>query len=137
MHDLTLRYVFAFVATQIIEVPIYVRGPLRTLTLSAKRAIGYAFVASLLTHPIAALALPWLVAHFVARPVFVPGHTVVDGCFVARVLVHGLVSEGFAVVVEGLYLKRLGARRPFAWSLVANGASVTVGACLTLTTGFP
>ena len=135
MNDLALRYAFAFFATQAIEVPIYVRGPLRTMP--TRRALVVAFGASLLTHPIAALVLPWLVAHIVERPVFVPGHTVLDAAFGIKVLVHGFASEGFAVVGEALYLRRVGVRRPLLWSLAANGASVTVGAILTLTTGFP
>ncbi len=135
MNDLAIRYAFAFLATQAIEVPIYVRGPLRAMPI--RRALVLAFGASLLTHPMAALGLPWLVAHLVEKPIFVPGHTALDAAFGLRVLVHGLASEGFAVLGEALYLRLLGVRRPLAWSLLANGASVTVGAILTLTTGFP
>ncbi|HRG97582.1 MAG TPA: hypothetical protein PLR99_15110 [Polyangiaceae bacterium] len=133
MSDLALRYAFAFVATQLVECPIYARGPLR----GHRRPVVAAFGASLLTHPFAALLLPALLGRVVERPVWVPGVTTLTADFALRVAAFGLVSEGFAVLVEAAYLRALGVRRAFGWSLLANGASAGLGAALTLTLGFP
>jgi len=133
LSDLAARYLFAFVATQIVECPIYARGPLR----GARHPWVTAFGASLLTHPFAALALPALLGRVVERPVWVPGVTALTADFALRVAAFGLVSEGFAVLVEAAYLRALGVPRAVGWSLLANGASAGLGAALTLTFGFP
>lgn len=133
MNDLALRYAFAFVATQLVECPIYALGPLRR----RPHPVVAAFGASLLTHPFAALALPALLGRVLERPVWVPGETALTTEFALRVAAFGLLSEGFAVVVEAAYLRALGARRALAWSLLANGASAGLGACLTLAFGYP
>ena len=131
--DFVARYTFAFVATQLVEVPLYVWGPLRGTRHAAAKAFG----ASLLTHPFAAVLLPALLGLVLQRPVWIPGETALTTDFVLRVAAFGLVSEGFAVGGEAAYLRALGAPRPLAWSLLANGASAGLGAVCTLVFGFP
>ncbi len=128
--DFPLRYGIAFVATQAVEMPIYLAGPLKNRPLAA-------FGASAITHPFAAVVLPALLALAVAQPYYVPGQTVVDASFVLRVALYAVASESFAIGVEALYLKRLGVRRPLVWSLVANLTSATIGAAITVLTGYP
>ncbi len=134
--DFVARYAFAFVATQVIEVPIYVLGPLR----GRRGAFAQAFGASLLTHPFAAVLLPGLLGRVLERPVWSPGETALTADFALRVLLFGLLSEGFAVGAEALYLRSLtgmAARRALLWSLLANGASAGLGAVCTAVFGFP
>ncbi|AKT37455.1 hypothetical protein [Chondromyces crocatus] len=90
----------AFLFTQCVEMPIYAR--------CARTGWGPAFGASALTHPIV-----WFV-----MPELLPGNYWV---MVA-------VAEAFAVVAEAVYL-RFGFRleRALLWSLLANGASFSIG----------
>jgi hypothetical protein len=90
----------AFLFTQIIEIPIYMRG----LGCSPGRAFG----ASLLTHPVV-----W----------FVFSHPAIPAPYLARVA----AAELFAWLAEAAYFRRWGARRALFWSLVANAASATLG----------
>ena len=89
-----------FLVTQIIEVPIH-SWPLRG-------NVVVAFGASALTHPIL-----WFV--------IVPALGGVPWLWTA------VLGETFAVVVEALWLRAFRVRRAFLWSLLANGASFTLG----------
>jgi hypothetical protein len=88
-------------ATQAVEVPIYVRAlhgrPWRL-------RLWVAFMASAITHPIA-----WALG-----PVLDP------------FVLHLLVAEAFAVGVEALWLRRHGVPQAVWWSLTANAASVAI-----------
>jgi hypothetical protein len=101
-----LEWLLAFAITQAVEIPIYVwafpgeRWPWRALK---------AFGASAITHPFVWFLFPFLL----------PGH--------ARYLTMVVVAESFAVGVEAVYLRLLGAGRALAWAMVANGASFSVG----------
>lgn len=104
------RWLVAFAATQLVEIPIYLfaqrRHPLaqRRATAPPRLAaqLWIAFAASAITHPIA-----WGLGA-VLRPFWV----------------YALVAETFAVVIEALWLRRHGVPQAAWWSLTANAASV-------------
>jgi hypothetical protein len=112
-----LRWLTAFAVTQIVEVPIYLLAQ-RNRRRSVLARLAVAFAASALTHPIVWFVVPavwrgrsyWLMVAF---------------------------SEAFAVLAEALWLSRFRVPRALAWSLAANGASVTVGLGLRAITGWP
>jgi hypothetical protein len=96
-----LGWLYAFVFTQVVEVPIY------------RRALGgrtlVAFGASAITHPIVSFVFPLL-------------H--------ASPWVWMTAAESFAVVVEAAWIGLFGVRgvaRCLGWSLLANGASFGLG----------
>lgn len=91
----------AFVATQVVEMPIYV---LAQRGSPWSRRLGVAFMASTITHPIA-----WAM-----------------GLVLQPFLLHVLVAEAFAVTVEALWLRRWGVERAFWWALTANASSVAI-----------
>jgi len=96
-----LSWALAFVVTQIVEVPIWMRAfraPLRFVK---------AFGATAITHP-----LLW----FVLTPRW-------RGEYWTMVL----FGEALVVLVEAAYARFLGARAPLLFSLVANAASAAVG----------
>ncbi len=95
-----LRWLQAFVFTQIIEVPIYRRG--------FRCGFWEAFGASALTHPL----VYWFVASGVWRVAW---------------SWRAAAAESFAWGVEALYFAVLGRRRAGLWSLLANGASFGTG----------
>jgi hypothetical protein len=104
--NVALRWLVAFVFTQAIEVPIYMRalGIRPDQGGGRARALAIAFGASLITHPIVWFVIPrlWLGRSYEAMVV---------------------ASEIFAVGAEAIYLQRFGVHRAFAWSLTANAAS--------------
>lgn len=90
-------WLVAFVFTQVVEVPIY----LRVTTLRV------AFLASTFTHPIV-----WFVF-----PMFWPrGYWSMIAA-----------AETFAWGMEALWLRSMGVKRPMVWSLIANAASFGLG----------
>jgi hypothetical protein len=101
-------WLIAFVLTQVVEIPIYVRG-LRGSRLRAiwSRAL-VGFGASAITHPFVWFVFPMLLE---------------DHDYVVMVL----CAEGFAVAIEAIWLAQFGARGPLLLSAIANGASVAVG----------
>lgn len=97
------RWLLAFAATQLVEVPIYVLAQRRAAAPRSTTAqLWIAFAASAITHPIA-----WGLGA-VLRPFWL----------------HALVAETFAVVIEALWLRRHGVPQAAWWSLTANAASV-------------
>lgn len=91
----------AFLFTQLVEVPIYVR----TLNCS----IPVAFGASAITHPLVWFGFfnPWIEADYASRVI---------------------AAELFAWLVEAAYFAFLFHKRhALRWALVANGASVSAG----------
>jgi hypothetical protein len=90
-------WLLAFAFTQAVEIPIYRR---------AGAPLWVAFAASALTHPVVwfvfpLLDLPWLWMV--------------------------LCAELFAWLAEAAWLRWHGVRRPLWWSLLANGASLSLG----------
>jgi len=96
----------AFLLTQLIEVPIYLRAA-RSLPL-LKRAT-YAFGASAITHPIIWFCLPW-------------------GTMSYALLL--IMAECFAIGMEGLWGCCWRVPRPWITSLTANAASLATGMIL-------
>jgi hypothetical protein len=92
-----LAWLLAFAFTQAVEIPIYRR---------AGAPLWVAFGASALTHPVVwfvfpRAGLPWLWMV--------------------------LWAELFAWLAEAAWLRWHGVRRPLWWSLLANGASLSLG----------
>ena len=90
-------WLLAFAFTQAVEIPIYRR---------AGAPLWVAFAASALTHPVVWFVFPlaglewgWMVVW----------------------------AELFAWLAEALWLRWHGVRRPLLWSLLANGASLSLG----------
>lgn len=104
-REYVAEWLVAFALTQAVEVPIYAG-----LAIPGRRRIAKALVPSALTHPVV-----W----FVLAPAWTGSWAAMVG-----------VAETFAVVAEALVLRALGARRPLAWSLAANAASLAVGMAL-------
>jgi hypothetical protein len=123
-----VTWLAAFAFTQCIEVPIYMRA------MRGRPAV--AFGASAITHPIVWFVVPrlWVqlyLALIASSTVFVIRAPALR--YAAMVL----LAECFAVVIEALYLRAFEIRRAFAWSLFANGASVTLGLLSRTLSGWP
>lgn len=115
-----VAWLSAFLLTQAVEVPIYLRGLSRDRPTPFRRwpaALAVAFAASAITHPIVWFVMPRLV----------PGEYVV---MVA-------IAEGFAIATEGAWLHAFGLRRAWLWAVCANAASVFVGLGLRSLFGWP
>lgn len=102
------RWLFAFVFTQVIEVPIWWRS------LPAQQGRGtrlaLALLPSTLTHPVVWFGFPaWVTSSWLAMLI---------------------AAETFAVVAEAAVahvVMRLPLSRALLWSLLANGVSASVG----------
>lgn len=116
----------AFLFTQAVEVPVYAVGLQRSrddapfpITGAPARAVA-AFGASLITHPVVWFLIP----------------RIRFGSYEAMVF----AAESFAVIVEALYFHAIGAmtmRRAILFSILANGASVTLGLSCRALFGWP
>jgi hypothetical protein len=98
----------AFLLTQAVEIPIYLRGARR---LPLRRRWILAAGASTLTHPLLWFAVPW-------------------ASDVPPYWVKLAGGESAVIAVEALFCGRLGLRRPWLWSAAANLASVAAGVAL-------
>lgn len=116
MDDYRVGWFAAFLFTQAVEIPIYIGG--------ARARFDQAFLASALTHPIVWFALPPMY-----QAVFAALGGVAVGALPEGVHYWFLfaISESFAVVAEGLYLRNLGKKHAFLWALAANASSVALG----------
>ena len=131
----------AFVFTQALEMPIYLapfrhrvdaRGdPLPPESLRWR--LGFAFLASMATHPYVWFVIPVLFSsHAWLRLVaWSPG---VEQW---RYELFFVTAESFAVVAEGLLLRALRVPHPLLWALVANATSAGLGMLLRELTGWP
>lgn len=106
-----LAWLIAFIFTQIVECPIYIKAFLKTEP-SLRKNIRKALGASALTHPVVWFFFPKL-WYALDWPLGYWGMA--------------FFAELFAVVVEALYLKLWNIRRAFLWSFVANAASLSLG----------
>jgi hypothetical protein len=100
-------WLWAFGLTEAVEVPIY----LALLRLPWPRRLGAAFGTSALTHPCVWFVLPGLLVPLISYWGYLA------------------VAESFAILLEALVCRSLGAPWPraFTASLVANAASCCVG----------
>lgn len=132
----------AFVFTQAIEVPIYCRalgdradprGGAALPRESLRWRLGFAFVASMLTHPYVWFVIPgafWSRGWLAATQAW-------PGLDAWRYELFFVTAEGFAVAVEALLLAALRVRRPWLWALLANASSAGLGMLLRELTGWP
>jgi hypothetical protein len=92
----------AFLFTQIVEVPIY--------AFALRGRLLIAFAASLITHPIVWFGFPYF------------------GRLTGSIYpVTVALAELFAITVEAVFLHRMGLKKAWAWAIVANLTSVTLG----------
>lgn len=122
-----MPWFWAFLFTQVVEVPIYMR---------AMRARFYeALGASSLTHPIVWFVIPdaldSLHLHIVERR---PSLWLAPS---TRYVVMVVVAEVFAVVAEAIYFRIIGLEKPWRWSLIANMASFGLGSLSRFWFGVP
>ncbi len=101
----------AFVTTQLVEIPLYLRGARK---LPAGKRWLFAAGASSLTHPFLWFAIPW--ESIAWEPVDYWPTVILAECNI--------------VLIEGVFGKSLGVPHPFFWSLTANSASVLTGILL-------
>ncbi len=106
--DFVLRWLTAFVFTQIVEMGIYVQAFPKERPLRERVAI--AFCASAITHP-----LVWFVIPDVTASLGISWWPTVG------------IAESFAVLAEAALLASFGVRAPLLWALLANGASFLIG----------
>lgn len=131
---LFLHWALAFGLTQAIEVPIYLRAMRER---PRWQALAIAFGASSWTHPIVAFVIPALWRLAFVPVAYIPGETPVTRDFLVRALGFFAVAEGFAITGEALYLRLFAVGHALRWSTAANLASSSIGAALTLLTGWP
>lgn len=122
-----MPWFWAFLFTQIVEVPIYMRG----LRARFHEALG----ASSLTHPIVWFVIPqagdWFYLHVLEQrfSIWLTAST--------RYAIMVAFAEVFAVVAEALYFRVIGLEKPWRWSLIANMASFGLGMLSRYYLGFP
>jgi len=125
-------YAIAFALTQIVEVPIYVIALSRSRPPGGVRRsfgsrVGIGFGASVITHPIVWFVMP-------AVSMWIYGAVVGAGGpglgTLGRTLAYGGLAEGFAIVVEALYLRAFAVKHAVWWAAGANAASVVIGTAL-------
>jgi hypothetical protein len=131
----------AFVFTQALEMPIYLRAmrgrvdargqPLPPESLRWR--LGFAFLASMATHPYVWFVIPSL---FSSRPWQIAVARW-PGLLPWRHTLFFITAESFAVLAEALLLRALRVPRPLLWALVANAASAGLGMLMRAWTGWP
>jgi hypothetical protein len=122
-----MPWFWAFLFTQIVEIPIYMRG-LRARMLEA-------FGATALTHPIVWFVIPEAFEWFY-RAVFAH-HASLQMTANTRYYVMVAIAETFAVVVEALYFRALFLEKPWRWAFIANMSSFGLGMLSRTAFGFP
>lgn len=132
----------AFLFTQVLEVPIYYvllgrradpRSGAALAPESRRWRLGFAFLASMATHPYVWFVIPSLFYGelwdwITWRLPWLEGW---------RYLAYFAVAESFAVAAEALLLRALRVPRPFLWALVANATSALTGLGLRWLIGWP
>lgn len=106
--DLALRWLTAFVLTQLVEMGVYVQALPEERPRRERLAI--AFCASAVTHP-----LVWFVIPDVTTSLGLSWWPSVG------------IAETFAVLAEAALLACFGVRAPLLWALGANGVSFLLG----------
>ncbi len=119
-----MPWMHAFLFTQIVEIPIYLK-PLSGRAWHSR--VLLAFGASALTHPIV-----W----FTFTELFLGSQPIMERSD-ATYWIFVVVAESFAITCEALYLRMLGVQRALLWALGANLASVTLGFLSRYAIGWP
>jgi hypothetical protein len=122
-----MPWFWAFLFTQIVEVPIYMRG----MRARFHEALG----ASSLTHPIVWFVIPELWDRFYLN--VLQRHTSIWLTSSTRYVIMVVFAEVFAVVAEAFYFRFIGLEKPWRWSLIANMASFGLGSLSRAYLGFP
>ena len=117
-------FLLAFAVTQLVEVPIYLRALQGRRPSPWITRASIAFGASAITHPIVWFVMPWATTALYRIALRAGAPALGE---LGRTLLYGALAEGFAVLVEGLYLRGFGVKRAMIWSISANAASVVVG----------
>ncbi|HEY0135644.1 MAG TPA: hypothetical protein VGB85_16285, partial [Nannocystis sp.] len=119
------------VFTQVFEVPIYLVALRRRADSPEplRWRLGFAFLASMATHPYVWFVIPTLftASAWRAWPALDPW----------RHALFFVTAETFAVLAEGLLMRALRVPRPFLWALVANATSAGLGMLTRALTGWP
>ncbi len=121
----------AFVATEVVEGPIYffalTRFAIRRTTFqSAKQRLTrmlLGLLPSLVTHPLLWFAFPLVWLRFAPLPRF----DFATGEGIPSLLVYGAVGEGLVLLIEAFVLARCGLSRSLLWSLIGNLTSAVLG----------
>lgn len=130
-----VHWFWAFVCTQALEVPIYVAALARRVDPRAgaplpreslRWRLGFAFLASMATHPYVWFVIPSLFT----SPLWTAAAARWPGLTAWRYALFFAVAESFAVLAEALLLRALRVPRPLLWSLAANATSAGVGLAL-------
>jgi hypothetical protein len=124
-REFVIAWLWAFLFTQVVEVPIYVALMRRAAGRAAPPEglvwqIALGLGASTMTHPIVWFVIPRIVP---------------DPYWVMVI-----VAESFAVIAEGIYfyaLRAFGLPRAMLFSLLANAASAGLGFLCRSAFGFP
>ena len=131
----------AFVFTQALEMPIYLAAFRRRVDArgeplppeSLRWRLGFAFLASMATHPYVWFVIPAL---FSSR-LWLGMVAQWPGLLAWRYELFFITAESFAVLSEALLLRALRVPRPLLWALVANATSAGLGMLLRELTGWP
>ena len=141
MSPVVSAWFSAFVFTQAFEVPIYLvalrrRADARGVLLppeSLRWRLGFAFLASMATHPYVWFVIPTL---FSSRLWFAAA-TAWPALEPWRHALFFVSAEAFAVLAEGWLMRALRVPRPLLWALVANATSAGLGMLTRALTGWP
>jgi hypothetical protein len=124
----------AFVFTQLIEAPIYLRAQVRDGEPAGwVRRLGLGLLASAITHPCVWFVIPRIFYSETYDALAYRFPALLDH----RYTLFFLVAETFAVVAEALLLRAFGLRRAFLWALLANATSAGLGYIARHYTGWP
>lgn len=122
-----MPWFWAFLFTQVVEIPIYMRG----MRARFHEAAG----ASSLTHPVVWFVIPGLCDRLYLRildrfPSFWLGAS-------TRYIIMVVIAEVFAVTAEALYFRMIDLKQPWRWSIIANMSSFGLGMLSRHYLGFP
>lgn len=122
-----MPWFWAFLFTQVVEVPIYMRG----MRARFHEALG----ASSLTHPIVWFVIPglcdWLYVAILER------HAAIWLAPSTRYGLMVVIAETFAIAIEALYFRSMRLSNPWRWSIIANMASFGLGSLSRMYWSFP
>ena len=130
--SLVISWFWAFLFTQVIEMPIYCvalgrradpRSGERLASESLRWRLGFAFLASMATHPYVWFVIAPLMYSRLWTEVVASWPALADWHYT----LYFVVAESFAVAAEALLLRALRVPRALLWSLGANATSAGIG----------